>query len=169
MPLVRYEVRCEHSLANPELYRSAARDDPESLLEGVAMAGLVGIVRQLGDLAEFAAEIFCGLHDELMTIGSRGHDLNMRVQQLEDELPAVERALLSEPNQLRFAYTNGSDWHASIRSDQNHCTSGDLPRFVRNYYEECRGPPQLFLLDKFDVSGVGACLKRFTDPSFFQA
>jgi hypothetical protein len=52
MPLVRYEVRCEHSLANPELYRSAARDDPESLLEGVAMAGLVGIVRQLGDLAE---------------------------------------------------------------------------------------------------------------------
>lgn len=56
----------------------------------------------------FAAEIFCGLHDELMTIGSRGHDLNMRVQQLEDELPAVERALLSEPNQLRFAYTNGA-------------------------------------------------------------
>jgi hypothetical protein len=52
MPLVRYEVRCEHSLANPELYRSAARDDPEGLLEGVAMAGLVGIVRQLGDLAE---------------------------------------------------------------------------------------------------------------------
>jgi len=54
MPLVRYEVRCEYSLANPELYRSAAPDDPEALLEGVAMAGLVGIVRQLGDLAEYA-------------------------------------------------------------------------------------------------------------------
>ncbi len=54
MPLVRYEVRCEYSLANPELYHSAARDDPEALLEGVAMAGLVGIVRQLGDLAEYA-------------------------------------------------------------------------------------------------------------------
>lgn len=53
MPLVRYELRPEHSLANPELFRSAARDDPESLLEGVAMAGLVGIVRQLGDLAEY--------------------------------------------------------------------------------------------------------------------
>jgi len=53
MPLVRYELRCEHSLANPELFRSAARDDPEGLLEGVAMAGLVGIVRQLGDLAEY--------------------------------------------------------------------------------------------------------------------
>ncbi|KAK9755462.1 hypothetical protein RND81_01G027000 [Saponaria officinalis] len=35
-------------------------------------------------------------------------------------------------------------------------------------YEECRGPPRLFLLDKFDVAGAGACLKRFTDPSFFK-
>lgn len=58
MPLVRYEVRCEHSLANPELFRSAARDDPEGLLEGVAMAGLVGIVRQLGDLAEYVPSPF---------------------------------------------------------------------------------------------------------------
>ncbi|KAL2479387.1 Protein SCAR [Abeliophyllum distichum] len=35
-------------------------------------------------------------------------------------------------------------------------------------YEECRGPPQLFLLDKFDVTGAGGCLKRYTDPSFFR-
>lgn len=56
MPLVRYEVRCEHSLANPELYRTAGRDDSEGLLEGVAMAGLVGIVRQLGDLAEYVSQ-----------------------------------------------------------------------------------------------------------------
>ncbi|CAK9201608.1 unnamed protein product [Sphagnum troendelagicum] len=169
MPLVRYEVRCEHSLANPELYRSAARDDPEGLLEGVAMAGLVGIVRQLGDLAEFAAEIFRDLHDELMAIGGRGHDLMVRLQQLEAELPVVEKALLSEPNQLRFAYSPGSDWHATIRNDQNHCTQGDLPRFIRHFYEECRGPPRLFLLDKFDVAGAaGACLKRYTDPSFFK-
>jgi hypothetical protein len=63
MPLVRYEVRCEHSLANPELFRSAARDDPEGLLEGVAMAGLVGIVRQLGDLAEY---VLCPLTCSIM-------------------------------------------------------------------------------------------------------
>ena len=35
-------------------------------------------------------------------------------------------------------------------------------------YEECRGPLRLFLLDKFDIAGVGACLKRYTDPSFFK-
>jgi len=62
MPLIRYQLRCEHGLANPELYRApaapAASDDDHSsssktLLEGVAVAGFVGIVRQLGDLAEY--------------------------------------------------------------------------------------------------------------------
>jgi hypothetical protein len=55
----------------------------------------------------FAAEIFRDLHDELMAIGGRDRDLVARVQQLETELPAVEKALLSEPNQLRFAYSAG--------------------------------------------------------------
>lgn len=55
MPLTRYQVRSEFSLADPELYRAADRDDPEALLEGVAMAGLVGVLRQLGDLAEWVS------------------------------------------------------------------------------------------------------------------
>lgn len=168
MPLVRYEIRNEYSLANPELYRSAGKDDPGALLEGVAMAGLVGIIRQLGDLAEFAAEVFHDLHEEVMATAARGHGLMIRVQQLEAEFPSVEKALMSETNQIRFAYTTGVDWHASIRNDQNHLTQGDLPRFILNSYEECRGPPRLFLLDKFDVAGAGACLKRYTDPSFFK-
>ncbi|GLJ38492.1 hypothetical protein SUGI_0784370 [Cryptomeria japonica] len=168
MPLVRYEIRNEYSLANSELYRSAGKDEPQALLEGVAMAGLVGIVRQLGDLAEFAAEIFHDLHEEVMATAARGHGLMIRVQQLEAEFPLVEKSLMSEKNQLRFAYAMGADWHASIRNDQNHLTQGDLPRFILNSYEECRGPPRLFLLDKFDVAGAGACLKRYTDPSFFK-
>lgn len=52
MPLTRYQIRNEFSLADPEVYKTADRDDPEALLEGVAMAGLVGVLRQLGDLAE---------------------------------------------------------------------------------------------------------------------
>ncbi|KAI6673283.1 hypothetical protein NL676_001189 [Syzygium grande] len=55
-----------------------------------------------------------------------------------------------------------------MRSQQNLIARGDLPRFIMDSYEECRGPPRLFLLDKFDVAGAGACLKRYTDPSFFR-
>ncbi|PWA33907.1 F-box domain, Leucine-rich repeat domain, L domain-like protein [Artemisia annua] len=39
------------NLAHSECYKSADKDDPEALFEGVAMVGLVGVLRQLGDLA----------------------------------------------------------------------------------------------------------------------
>lgn len=52
MPIDRYQIRNVYSLADQELYKAADKDDPEALLEGVAMAGLVGVLRQLGDLAE---------------------------------------------------------------------------------------------------------------------
>ncbi|KAK4342669.1 hypothetical protein RND71_038485 [Anisodus tanguticus] len=168
MPLNRYQIRNEYSLADPELYKTADKDDPEALLEGVAMAGLVGVLRQLGDLAEFAAEIFHDLHEEVMATAARGHSLTVRVQQLEAEFPLIERAFLSQTNHSSFFYNAGTDWHPNMRIDQNMVTRGDLPRFVMDSYEECRGPPRLFLLDKFDVSGAGACLKRYTDPSSFK-
>ncbi|XP_011077501.1 protein SCAR2 [Sesamum indicum] len=168
MPMSRYEIRNEYSLADPDLYRAADKDDPEALLEGVAMAGLVGVLRQIGDLAEFAAEIFHDLHEEVMATAARGHGLMIRVQQLEAEVPSIEKAFLSQTNHSSFFYNAGVDWHPNLRMDQNLVTQGDLPRFVMDSYEECRGPPRLFLLDKFDVAGAGACLKRYTDPSFFK-
>ena len=45
--------------------------------------------------------------------------------------------------------TAGVDWHPNLHADQNLITRGDLPRFVMDSYEECRGPPRLFLLDKY--------------------
>jgi hypothetical protein len=68
MPLVRFEVRNEVGLGDPGLYGGGGgaaagkrgvvgvggggEAEPKALLEGVAVAGLVGILRQLGDLAE---------------------------------------------------------------------------------------------------------------------
>ncbi|XP_072995509.1 SCAR-like protein 1 [Typha latifolia] len=168
MPMVRYQIRNEYGLADRELYGAADKDDPEALLEGVAMAGLVGVLRQLGDLAEFAAEIFHDLHEEVMATASRGHGLMLRVQQLEAEVPSVEKAIVSQISRSSFTNNDGIEWHPNLRMDQNLITRGDMPRFVLDSYEECRGPPRLFTLDKFDVAGAGACLKRYSDPSFFK-
>ena len=53
MPLVRFEMRNEYGLGQGELYREAnSEGDSKAVLDGVAVAGLVGILRQLGDLAE---------------------------------------------------------------------------------------------------------------------
>ncbi|KAI5382300.1 protein SCAR2 isoform X2 [Lathyrus oleraceus] len=168
MPLSKYLIRNEYSLADPELYRAADKDDPEALLEAVAMAGLVGLLRQLGDLAEFAAEIFHDLHEEVMATAARGHSLTARVKQLEAEVPSLEKAFFSQTHHSSFFTNGGIDWHPNLQSEQNLVAGGNLPRLIMDSYEECRGPPRLFLLDKFDVAGAGACLKRYTDPSFFK-
>ncbi|WOH08069.1 hypothetical protein DCAR_0727506 [Daucus carota subsp. sativus] len=170
MPMSRYEIRNEYSLADPEIYGGADKDDndPEALLEAVAMAGLVGVLRQLGDLAQFAAEVFHDLHEEVMVTATRGHGLTVRVKQLEADFPVIEKAILSQTSPLAFYSNQGTGWHPSLHTNQNLITGGDLPRFIMDSYEECRGPPRLFLLDKFDVAGAGACLKRYTDPSFFK-
>jgi hypothetical protein len=59
MPLVRFEVRNELRLGQGELCREANREeDPKAVLDAVAAAALVGILRQLGDLAEFVPFFF---------------------------------------------------------------------------------------------------------------
>uniref|UniRef100_A0A2N9GAF6 Protein SCAR n=1 Tax=Fagus sylvatica TaxID=28930 RepID=A0A2N9GAF6_FAGSY len=116
----------------------------------------------------FAAEIFHDLHEEVMATAARGHGLMVRVQQLEAEVPSIEKEFLSQTSHSLFFSNTGVDWHPNLRTEQNLITQGDLPRFVMDSYEECRGPPRLFLLDKFDVAGAGSCLKRYTDPSFFK-
>ncbi|KAL5218786.1 hypothetical protein ABZP36_019470 [Zizania latifolia] len=166
--MIRYQIRNEYGLSDPELYAPGEKDDPEALLEGVAMAGLVGVLRQLGDLAEFAAEIFHDLHEDVMATASRGHGLMLRLQQLEAEFPSVEKAIISQTDHSNYPHDDGVEWHAHLQLNQNMITQGDMPRFILDSYEECRGPPHLFTLDKFDVAGAGASLKRYSDPSFFK-
>lgn len=43
----------------------------------------------------------------------------------------------------------GTEWHANLQLGQNLITQGDMPRFILDSYEECRGLPQLFTLDKY--------------------
>lgn len=167
MPLSRHTVGNEYALGGRDLYRAADQHDPEDVLDGVAMAGLVGVLRQLGDLAEFAAQVFHGLYDEVMSTSARGHGLMLRVQQLEAELPLLEKDSCQR-DYLHVASNRGVDWRSNPRVDQGVVTRGDTPRFIMESIKQCRGPPKLFMLDKYDIGGEGACLKRYTDPSFFR-
>ncbi|XP_004504299.1 protein SCAR3-like isoform X1 [Cicer arietinum] len=168
MPLVRLQVRNEFGLGQPELYRETNREDPKAVLDGVAVAGLVGILRQLGDLADFAAEVFHGLQEQVMITAARSHRLMTRVQNIEASLPPLEKAVLAQTSHIHLAYTAGCEWHPRIRTARNHFIYNDLPHFIMDSYEECRDPPRVHLLDKFDTGGPGSCLRRYSDPTFFK-
>ncbi|KAJ0977355.1 hypothetical protein J5N97_012829 [Dioscorea zingiberensis] len=169
MPLVRFEVRNEYGLGDLELYRGPGRkEDSKALLDGVAVSGLVGILRQLGDLAEFAADVFRDLHEQVMATSARGRKMMTRMQRIEAKLPSLEKAVQSQTSHIHFAYVAGTNWHANVRTDESLLLGSDLPQFIMDSYEECHDPPRLYLLDKFDSAGPGACLKRYSDPSYFK-
>ncbi|CAN6855969.1 unnamed protein product [Brassica oleracea] len=179
MTLTRYQIRNEYGLADKEIYSD--KEDAEVLLEGSSMAGLVGLLRQLGDLAEFAGEVFNNLHEELMTTAARGQGLAVRLQQLEAEVPnSVEIPILSQTDHSTFFYDpgkhridrscniSGLEWHSTLKTEEHLISPHKLPHCIIDSYEECRGPPQLYLLDKFDVDGSGSCLKRYSDSSLLK-
>ncbi|XP_038985538.1 LOW QUALITY PROTEIN: SCAR-like protein 2 [Phoenix dactylifera] len=169
MPLVRFEVRNEYRLGDPELYRGPAKkEDSKVLLDGVAVAGLVGILRQLGDLAEFAADVFHDLHEQVTTTAARGRKMLTRVKNIEGALPSLEKAIHGQTSHIHFAYVAGCVWHADLQNQQSRLLSNELPCFMMDFYEECRDPPRLYLLDKYDSAGAGACLKKYSDPSYFK-
>jgi hypothetical protein len=52
----------------------------------------------------------------------------------------------------------GIEWHANLQLNQNLITIGDMPRFILDSYEECRGPPHLFTLDKYVDASYSVCV-----------
>jgi hypothetical protein len=61
-----------------------------------------------GWVCRFAAEIFNGLHDEVMSIMGCCHELRARVLKLETDLPNVEKSLQSEATLFRLIYSPGN-------------------------------------------------------------
>ncbi|XP_010478278.1 PREDICTED: protein SCAR3-like [Camelina sativa] len=157
-----------YGMSQTEVYRNVDREDPKAILNGVAITGLVGILRQLGDLAEFAAEIFHGIQEEVMATASRSNQLKIRLQHIEATVPPLEKAMLAQTTHIHFAYTGGLEWHPRIPITQNHFIYDDLPHIIMDSYEECKDPPRLHWLDKFDINGPGSCLKRYSDPTYFR-
>lgn len=171
MPLVRFEVKNEYGLGSEEMYRrrgGVSDEDPKAILEGLTVAGLVGILRQLGDLAEFASEIFHDLQEEVMVTAARSHKMIARVKNLEASIPPVEKAILAQKSHIHFAYIDGTEWHPKIQTRKNQIVYSYLPRFIMDTYEECRDPPDFHVLDKFDKGGPGSCVRRYSDPSYFK-
>ncbi|KAJ8616478.1 hypothetical protein MRB53_035850 [Persea americana] len=127
MPLIRFQVRNEFRLGDAELHRGASKEEPKAILDGVAVAGLVGILRQLGDLAEFAADVFHDLHENIMATAARSHRTITRVQRIEAALPSLEKSVLAQTSHIHFAYTPGM---LLILKKGSRRRSGELRRAV---------------------------------------
>ncbi|KAG0485588.1 hypothetical protein HPP92_009667 [Vanilla planifolia] len=139
MPLKRFELKNEYCLGDTKLYRgdsSKQEEDPRITLEGVAVSGLVGILRQLGDLAEFASVVFRDVHHQVILTAARGDKVLNRIQTIK-KLFRISRRLFKSKKSHPFCLYCRSELVGS-----------DLPEFIMDSYEECRDPPRLQLLDQ---------------------
>ncbi|CAM0151604.1 unnamed protein product [Urochloa decumbens] len=136
-------------------------------LEGLAMAGLVAVLRHLGDLAELAAEVFDGLQDQAVAVSARARRLKARAKQLQADLDRNGH----RPRLCQAQTTRTPTRRQQQQQKVSHGVAGGEapPRSIVNHIKRCRGPPRLSALDRFDAHGDGACLKRYTNPSFFRA
>jgi hypothetical protein len=121
-----------------------------------------------------------------MSTSARGHGLILRVQQLEAELPLLEKQschrdylyVASNKGRCRternfpaklssittdavwFELFTGIEWHADPSLDHGVVTRGDTPRFIMESIKQCCGPPKLFMLDKYDEIYLLSCSYR---------
>ncbi|XP_037482021.1 protein SCAR2-like [Triticum dicoccoides] len=134
------------------------------------MAGFVGLLRQLGDLAQLAAEVFQGLHDQATAVSARAGGLALGAGRLEAELPLLEERFRRRRNR-RPCFVQ----HNVAIASEVPCrvaghgvdrpvilVGGTRPCSIEEHIQRCRRPPQLSILDKYDAGGEGACLKRDT-------
>jgi hypothetical protein len=54
----------------------------------------------------------------------------------------------------------GIEWHTNASLDYGVVTRGDRPRFIMESIKQCRGPPKLFMLDKYADLDLLSCLPK---------
>ncbi|KAI4965353.1 hypothetical protein ZWY2020_054740 [Hordeum vulgare] len=144
-----------------------------------------------------AAEVFDGLREQATAVSAQARGLTLRAQLLESQLPVVEERLRRRENEAHcflqqdaaVARSNSVFVRHSVRCLCHHRPRrGSAPRkrqageqrhdcfwrrneasFHRGAHPVVLRPPHLSMLDKYDAGGEGACLRRYTDPSFFRA
>lgn len=105
---MRFTVKNEYGLGVEELYKDGVQsEDPKLVLDGVAVAGLVGVLRQLGDLAQLLLPhpeviswliVFNGL--KLHSLQSRGPYSHKQTTYALPILLALNGILASKRNEI---------------------------------------------------------------------
>ncbi|XLT32763.1 hypothetical protein HN873_064055 [Arachis hypogaea] len=106
-----------------------------------------------GPYFSFAAEVFHGLQEQVMTTASRSHRLIVRVQNIEASLPPLEKAVLAQTSHIHFAYT--SDMGLLVAGTE-YC--GAFEERLKKLMEEIKQSDEiiLFIDEMHTLIGAGA-------------
>lgn len=138
---------------------------PQVVLEHVAGQKLIGLLKQIGQLSDFAADIFSNLLKDATVTSSRVGSLASRVSKVESIVPTVQGIFArSKPSHFYGGVKGGQELN---RMDPGHVAlfvPESIPLSVARVRALAQPPPQLAILDAFAGK---SCLAQYSDPSFF--
>ncbi|EEE67864.1 hypothetical protein OsJ_25675 [Oryza sativa Japonica Group] len=145
----------------------------------VVVDGFVAILRQLGDLAQLAAEVFQGMHDQVMALSTRRRQLALRLNHLDHAAPPAVAApqdssssFFCHKDYYLFVASNIGrvHWRANLILKQGLVAGGNnsLPTIIFDRIHRCRGPPNLSLLDKPEMDASHGFLSMFRQLKYRQ-
>jgi hypothetical protein len=176
--MASFTIPAAQTLAPPALTHNV-RDD--EVLEACSVAGMVGILHQLGELAAHAHELFAGLTEEAGSAAERVSNLSIRLHGATEDLARVDDALQSTQEEELIAICTegpGIEYHAAAEVQSNLFVAETRPPALQEAFEAARRPPKLDLLDSFVPKPEGGgkyakynlidtCADGWSDKHFF--
>ena len=167
-----------HSLA-PAAVTHDVRSD--RVLQACGVAGMVGVLHQLGLLAEQAHEIFEGLTVEATRSAQRVGGLQERLRAATERLADVDDTLsaATQDEISRFCSARpGVAFQPAAEEQSALFTAASRPPSVQAAFDRARPPPRLDLLDPFVPAPPGGgkyakydlldtCADGYSDAHFF--
>lgn len=172
------QIADAHTLAPPAVTHNT---DSAHLLQACSVAGMVGVLQQLGRLAEQAHEIFDGLTTEATRSAQRVTSLQERLGAATDRLTRVNDALrAANPDELSQICESapGIEYHAPSEEQSGLFSAASRPPSLQAAFDAARPPPQLQNLDNFVTRPEGGgkyakynlaetCADGYSDKHFF--
>jgi len=135
-------------------------------LDSLAVTSMLGILHQLGQLSEFAAEVFEGLYELTSSTGARVSALGSRITQLDQEAAQTERNFKQHPPSYYFTNsTRDAPFKRADAVEEQLFRPATLPRAMQKTRSEARPAPPLDSLNKF--TAPEPAMKKFSNPGLF--
>ena len=164
------------SYAPPALITSVTAD---TVLEACAVHGMVGVLHQLGELANRAHDIFAALAEDTGRSAARVAALQVRLAASTSRLARVDDALQAANAEELSEVCNaapGMEYKAVQEEQSGLFTAASRPSVLHATFAAARAPPQLYLLDSFAARAEGryakyglteTCANNYSDKDFF--
>ena len=174
------KIAAPHTFAPTALTKSTQASSNDTVLEACTVAGMVGVLHQLGELAAKAHEIFDGLTNETSRSTARIGALTGRLAAARDRCARVDEALdaagAEELSKICSA-APGMEYKAAHEEQSGLFTAASRPASLQAAFDAAKPPPALNKLDSFvhrDTKGLYAkyglvetCANGYSDKDFF--